>query len=143
MFDMLWNREPMSEIHLLGYTDLVDDEGYRTGEKVKEYSEPVDVYARITPARGTYLDNVFGSFEDYTHIIIAAEPLSIVKDSILYYPAIPKQTGFGEIRFGESQFGGTSKFTGRIYTVKRVAHDLNTYYYALESVNGEGYPYTT
>lgn len=139
MFDMVWNREPMSEIHLTGYEYAVDAEGYKTGEKTKVYSEPVDIFARITPAKGIYRDNVFGAFEDYTHIIISAEPLSIVKDSILFYPAIKPQSGFGQIVFGETVFGGAEGYGGSAYVVKRVAHDLNTFYYALESVNAKDY----
>lgn len=142
MFDMVWNREEITEIHLTEVEELLDENGFKTGEKLKKYSSPVSVFARITPATGKYGDNVFGGFEDYSHIIISAEPLSIVKDSVLYYPAIRPTAGFGYIQFGASNFGDSSPAVEDVYTVKRVAHDLNTYYYALEAVNAEDYPYS-
>lgn len=143
MFDMVWNREEITEIHLIGVVDAVDDNGFKTGEKIKSYSSPVSVFARITPATGAYGENVFGGFENYSHIIISAEPLSIIKDSVLYYPALYPTAGFGSLQFGISAFGVASAGVQEVYTVKRVAHDLNTYYYALEAVNAKDYPYSS
>lgn len=115
MFDVVWNRQAMKESHLLDDADAVDENGLRTGEKVKTYSEWVDVYANISPAGSEYVRNVFGAFEDYTHYIIAAEPLSIAEQSVIYYE-------------------------GNYYAVRRAAHDLNTYLYALEAANVQDYP---
>lgn len=115
MFDAVWNRQGLLESHLTGVTDAVDEDGLLTGEKTKTYSDPAPVSANITPAGGQYTRNVFGSFEDYTHIIVSAEPLRIVKDSLL-------------------------KYEGSVYRTRRVAHDLNTFYYALEAVNAQNYP---
>lgn len=43
-----------------GYTDAVDSDGYKTGEKTKSYSEPVALRINVSPARGNADREVFG-----------------------------------------------------------------------------------
>lgn len=43
-----------------GYTDAVDSNGYKTGEKTKSYSDPVALRINVSPARGNADREVFG-----------------------------------------------------------------------------------
>jgi len=43
-----------------GYTDAVDSDGYKTGEKTKSYSDPVALRINVSPARGNADREVFG-----------------------------------------------------------------------------------
>lgn len=117
MWDMPINYrpEPMTEIHYVGDTEIIDENGFLTGEKEKSYSEPVEFYANLSAPGGAYTRNAFGSFKDYTHVLTAARELPVQEESIVF-------------------------FQGKPYKVRRCSLSLNFYIYALEAVNAQDYP---
>lgn len=120
MRDLVRNRQHIVERHLVSfdYRPDPDNPGRLTAEKEKQYSEPYEFWATITPPAGEYARNPFGSFRDYTHIMSAAHSrhLPVAEESILW-------------------------FEGKAYKVLRFApHVLDDDLWALGAVNASEYP---
>lgn len=64
------NRKPFTYELYLGKADALDKNGYKTGEKKPVYDSPVTMYARISAARGSTTEEIFGVTTDYTRTII-------------------------------------------------------------------------
>lgn len=80
-----------------GSEKLYDDDGHRTGETQPLYSDPVELWANISPATGQAQTETFGTVEPYDRVI-SPLPLNCPIDeySVLYIdnePRIDSQTG--------------------------------------------------
>lgn len=54
----------------LGVTDVVDSDGYKTGEKTKTYANAVELRCNVSASRGSSITEGFGVLEDYDRTIV-------------------------------------------------------------------------
>lgn len=63
------NKRPFWYALYNGKTDVLQD-GYKTGEKLIQYTSPVKVYGNISPASGVNVVEQFGTNENYDKVIV-------------------------------------------------------------------------
>lgn len=102
-----------------GYTDAVDSDGYKTGEKTKSYSDPVALRINVSPARGNADREVIGIDCQYSRTLTTADlNCPIQEDSILWI--------------------GVPTTEPHNYVVARKAESLNDIVYAIREVTLSG-----
>ena len=95
-----------------------DAEGYVTGERPAEYSEPVAVRMSVSAARGSAELDQFGAGTDYTHTLVTSDlTCPINENSILWIGRTPEND------------------TKHNFVVSRVAKSLNSVTYAVREVS--------
>ena len=106
---------------------LKDEYGNLTGEYEISYTNPMEMCANISAARGEATTRQFGDDESYDRIIVLDDPnFPIAVTSVLWIDTLP------EI----SEDGGTK--TPHDYIVKQVATSLNSVSIAVSKVNVRG-----
>lgn len=107
----------------LGKSPVVDANGYQTGEYTVNYSNPVEIKANVSSARGEVTTRQFGDNENYDRVIVMAGSDSpIDESSILWIDTLPTL-----------EADGTTK-TPHDYIVKQVAPSLNSVSIAVSKV---------
>ena len=77
-----------------GYTDAVDGNGYKTGEKVKTYADPVAIRINVSPARGNVERDGFGIDTTYSRTMSTADiNCPIQEDTLLWIGIAPESNG--------------------------------------------------
>lgn len=100
----------------LGVSDITKD-GYKTGEKTKNYSEPVPFLCNVSPAKGTAETEQFGINDDYDRTIVTTDmSCPIDTDSILW-------------------IGTSSASEPYNYRVVRRADSINSLLFAIKEVS--------
>lgn len=108
MRSLLRNKVKFTYKNYLGKEYLVDDEGFNTGETVLTFSNPIEVWANISPATGITNTEIFGNLTDYDKVIVTTDIwLDIDENSILWL---------------DTDYGPD---TPHDYIVKRVSKGLN------------------
>lgn len=102
-----------------GITDIVDDEGYETGEKELTYSSVYSVKANVSEATGSVAHEQFGLVEDYDKVVVL-EDVSL---------PITEETIFSLDFTSENSEDMTFN-----YRVKRISKSLNVLSIALKKV---------
>lgn len=64
------NKQSVWYALYLGVTDVVDSNGYKTGEKTKSYATPVEMRCNVSASRGSAITEGFGVNEDYDRTIV-------------------------------------------------------------------------
>ena len=106
-----------------GKTKVRDEAGRLTGEYKVTYSNPVEVRANVSSARGEVITRQFGDNENYDRIIVMDNPdVPVDKSSILWIDTLPTL-----------EADGTTK-TPHDYIVKQVAPSLNSVSIAVSKV---------
>lgn len=107
-----------------GTEHLTGEDGYRTGEPVAKYGDPVEMHANISPASGATRTEIFGNNEDYSKVIVTCEKdCPIDENSVLWVDRMPELDEEGKTD------------TPHDYVVKHVAKSLNSISYAIDKVN--------
>ncbi len=107
-----------------GYTDAIDANGYKTGEKTKTYSEPVSIRLNVSPASGNANREVFGIDCVYSKTLTTADlACPIQEDSILWVGITPESDGL------QNPYN---------YYVVRKAQSLHDIVYAIREVTMSG-----
>ena len=102
-----------------GKVDKVDRSGYKTGEKVKTYSNPVPLRINVSPARGNAGRDGFGVDLNYSRTMSTADTnCPIAEDSLLWI--------------------GTEPTAPHNYVVVRKAESFNDIVYAIREVTLSG-----
>lgn len=92
-------------------TDAVlDDDERETGEEAPDYAPPVEKKGNISPADQAAYVQIFGTFTDYTHILVMDDP---------------------NVEIDEN---GLIVWKGNTYIVQRVAPSINSVRIALKKV---------
>lgn len=100
----------------IGVTDVVDEDGNYTGDKVDSYSEQKSVRLRVTPDRGDTDIEIFGTSLDYDRTMQGDDPsIEIDENTILWI--------------------GTPSAGEHNYIVKRRAEDINFVQWAIKRVD--------
>lgn len=105
--------------------EMITDDvtGYHTGEKTAVYSKPVKGFENISPAKGESQIEQFGSYEDYSKVILTYDinyPMD--ENSILWVDKDPMLDTSGNATVPHD------------YIVTHVAKSLNTKAYAINKV---------
>ena len=105
-----------------GVTDVVDSDGFYTGEQKVSYAEPVQMKdANISPSNGTDQSEMFGVLTDYDKVIITHDMnCPITENSVLFVDVVP------------TMVDGVPKYD---YIVKKVAKSKNVIAYAIRKVD--------
>ena len=108
-------------------TPLKDEYGNLTGEYEISYTNPTELCANVSAARGEATTRQFGDDEGYDRVIVLEDPaIPITVSSILWIDALPEL----------AEDGGTE--TPHDYIVKQVATSLNSVSIAVSKVNVSG-----
>ena len=123
MVSLAQNRQKIWYAEFAGYTDAVDDQGYKTGEKIKSYTDPKPFLIYVAPSRGDTVNMPFGLSRDYTNVM-STNDLScpITEESVLWIGISPYSTEYPIANVPHN------------YTVERVAKGLNSILYAVKRV---------
>lgn len=85
MRGLLRNKQKFTYKNYLGKVAAVDDEGNYTGEVSVTYSNPIEVWANISPATGTTYNEIFGTLTDYDKVIVSTDSwIEIDENSVLW-----------------------------------------------------------
>lgn len=119
------NRRKFHYCLYIGLVNVLDEDGYETGEKQAVYTEPISQYANISAAKGDTYTEQFGNFAEYDKTIVIHNPnFPMDENSVLFVDKEP------EFQDGIPLYD---------YIVKKVARSLNSVAYAIARVtNGEG-----
>ena len=110
-----------------GKTPIEDGYGNLTGEYEISYTNPMEVCANVSAARGKATTQQFGNVENYDRVIVLDDPqFPIDTTSILWIDTLP-----------EIAEDGSTK-TPHDYIVKQVATSLNSVSIAVSKVNVSG-----
>ena len=125
MVSLQSNRQKIWYGELEGYTDLLDDDGYKTGEKEKVYSTPLPFLIYVSPAKGENSWNPYGIGDEYSNVMSTNDrTCPIQEDSVLWVgidPQIDETTGKATVEHN--------------YIVTRKAPGLNSILYAIKRVD--------
>lgn len=124
MVSLAQNRQMIWYAELGEVTDVLDEDGYKTGEKQKSYTTPNSFLIYVAPSRGESVWSPFGIGENYTNVMSTCDKTCpITEDSVLW--------------IGISPFGpdGQTVSTEHNYIVTRRAEGLNTILYAIKKVD--------
>ena len=106
---------------------LRDEYGNMTGEYEISYTNPIELCANISAARGEATTRQFGDDESYDRVIVLDDPnFPIAATSILWIDTLPEIAEDG------------STDTPHDYIVKQVATSLNSVSIAVSKVNVRG-----
>ena len=67
-----------------GMVDVVDDDGFYTGEKVMSYSTPEKIKLLIYPSNGDIINRIFGK-DVSCDMISVSNSIDLNTDSLLFY----------------------------------------------------------
>jgi len=107
------NKTSLWLVTSTGYTDKVDIEGNKTGDKVKTFSTPVSVRLSIYPATGEIIEAVFGKDASMDMVAVSTDVV-LTKDSLLFET--------------QPSSNYTETYT---YKVTNIQHSINGYRYGL------------
>jgi hypothetical protein len=106
---------------------LKDEYGNLTGEYEISYTNPIEVCANVSAARGEATTRQFGDEESYDRVIVLDDPkFPIAVTSLLWIDTLPEIAEDG------------STETPHDYIVKQVATSLNSVSIAVSKVNVRG-----
>lgn len=116
------NKVPFYYANLVGSEEIVNEDGYKTGEKKLIYDKPKKLEANISVAQGEVVLQFFGGNESYDKIIVSENVgIPINEYSILWIDSVPV-------------FKDGVNITPNDYVVKRIARSLNSVSIAVNKV---------
>lgn len=114
------NLRPVYACMYMGEEDIVDANGYKTGEKRIAYSEPVYTPCNVSAEKGQVIEELFGNLEDYDRVLIPGKDYGIDEHTVLFVDKEPEFDDFGNPVYD--------------YVVKRVGRSLNVIAIAAKKV---------
>ena len=123
MVSLAQNRQTIYYGELDGWEDILDSDGYKTGEKRKTYTTPEPFLIYVAPNKGDATWNPFGIDDNYTNVMSTCDKTCpITEDSVLW--------------IGVNPFDDDGNVTAEHnYTVTRRAEGLNTILFAIKKVD--------
>lgn len=109
------NKRMFHYASLIGTEPILDEMGNETGEEKPVYSDVKELNCNISPAVGVETVNAFGSFTDYSRVIVTGVDCPLAENCVVWF--------------------GISPTTGSYnYIVVRKADSINGNLYALQEV---------
>ena len=122
MVSLAQNRQKIYYGELTGWTEVIDSQGFETGEKKKSYSTPQPFLIYVSPAKGENSWNPYGIGDEYSNVMSTSDRrCPITEDSVLWIGINP---------FDEN--GNVVK--DHNYRVTRKAVGLNSILYAIKRI---------
>lgn len=116
------NKVPFWYALYVGSKMLTDENGNMTGEKKLLYSEPVEMFANVSPATGNSTAEQFGGLDNYDKVIVTDDVnCPIDEQTILFVDCKPERSADGSFLYD--------------YIVRRVAKSLNSVSIAISRVS--------
>ena len=107
-----------------GLTNVLDEDGYYTGEQMPSYAKPVKAEMNISPATGRTVLEWFGINEAYDKVLVTDDiNCPITETSRLWIDTMPVIAG-EPLKPGDPPAGSTE--TPHDYIVVRVGRSLNS-----------------
>ena len=79
------NKRTIHYRNYLGKQQIVDDNGYRTGEYTLSYSDLIEAKMNVSPSRGMASEEMFGIQTNYTKVLVTDDVnCSMDEHSILW-----------------------------------------------------------
>lgn len=78
------NKQSIYYANYSGVTEIVDENGFYTGETTISYTEPTQIKVNVSAARGEASVDLFGTDLNYTKTIVSDKDLGIDEHSILW-----------------------------------------------------------
>ena len=133
------NLKPVYYCLYHGQKNILDNDGYETGEKKVIYGDPAKLMCNISPASGAAQMELFGVIENYDKILITDDiNCPINENTVLYVDEAPVQAFHLQLQFPISPFGNVGIAAALKnpyeYVVKRVAKSLHHISYAVSKV---------
>ena len=72
-----------------GVTDVVDSNGYKTGEKTKSFATPVEIRVNVSASRGSAITEGFGVNEDYDRTIVTSDMTCPISETTRLWVDVP------------------------------------------------------
>lgn len=110
------NKQAIHYALYLGKTEILDDDGYFTGEYVNSYAEPVELKINVSPARGTSDIEMFGIEMQYSKVMVTSDMSCPINEYSKLWIGVPITSPYN-------------------YVVERVARGLNSISYAIKEVS--------
>ena len=124
---MVRNKSNFYYASYIGETEIIDGNGFDTGEYEISYSTPIKTKGNISAAQGEMQSRQFGESESYDKVIVLDDRNAPINEhSILWVDTLPL--------FNED---GTTD-TPHDYIVKKVARSLNGVSIAIRKVMVDG-----
>lgn len=123
MVSLAQNRQLIWYAELGEVVDVLDEDGYKTGEKEKSYTTPQSFLIYVAPARGEATWGAFGIGDNYTNVMSTCDKTCpITEDSVLWVGTSPYNDD------------GTRNDVEHNYIVTKVARGLNSILYGIKKV---------
>lgn len=124
---MVRNKTKFYYASYIGKTEIIDENGFDTGEYEILYTNPLKYYGNISAAQGEMQSRQFGESESYDKVIVLDDrDAPINEHSILWVDTLPHLNSDG------------STNTPHDYVVKKVARSLNGVSIAIRKVMVDG-----
>ena len=135
MRDLNRNKQTLWYALYKGREEIVDSNGFGTGQYKLAYSNPIKTRLNISAARGETTTRQFGEEEYYDKVLVSAvTEFPINEYSVLWIDSVPKLDRDGKLVLDERG----DAVTPHDYTVERVARSLNGVSYAVRKVTVRG-----
>lgn len=128
MVSLAQNRQKIWFAELESISDMVDSDGYLTGEKHKTYTAPQSFLIYVSPAKGSAVWYPFGIGDDYTNVMSTCDKTCPINEETVLWigidPMIDPETGRATVEHN--------------YIVDRKAVGLNSILYGIKRVEVSG-----
>lgn len=118
------NKSTLFVCNYKGEEDYVDEDGFKTGEKVVSYSKPIQFKAHLSGARGSSQAEMFGTEINYDKTFVLSKlvygRLRITENSVFF---VGEKPSFDE--------NGLPKYN---YNVSKIAETVNEVAIAISKV---------
>lgn len=110
------NQQCIHYATFTGTENVVDENGYETGEKEREYGTPTELWINLSPAKGRAAEKMFGLELDYTRTMTTCDmSLPITETTVLWVEETDTSKPYD-------------------YIVRGIAKGLNSVVYAIKKV---------
>ena len=124
MRGMVRNKSKFYYASYIGESEIIDENGFNSGEYEVLYTNPIEYKGNISAAQGEMQSRQFGESESYDKVIVLDDrDASIDEHSILWVDNLPHLNTNG------------STDTPHDYVVKRIAKSLNGLSIAIQKVS--------
>lgn len=107
------NKSVLYSVEITGKTELLDSDGFKTGEYTTTYGVPTEIRIALYPANGGVVERIFG--KDVSLDMVAISNDVILTEKTLLFKTVPV-----------SNYDNTYD-----YIVSSIKNSINTYNYGL------------
>lgn len=136
MRSLLRNQRPIYYCLFAEKVPLIDVNGYETGETIRVYEQPVQMFANVSQATGQSNTEIFGSLENYDKVIVTTDMnCPIDENSVLFIDKAPDTSSVQTyVPTAITVNASTVSVPTPDYIVRRVAKSLNSISIAVRKV---------